>query len=427
MMKIKRFGFKITAWKAAMVLSVCACVLMTGMLWFSGVQDADEAYETGRRLLIARADGKVDGKINTTIVKPPEVIVTPGSEAPEEPKPEEEMPEEVTLEGASEENEENIADEEPANETTSEQEANESAKPSALVPGEELPMSYKPEEVLPPDESVTIVPSDNPLPLANDKLLEEGEFGKIPSIAGDGTKSWTYYARPFERSGSDPMITIIITGLGHGKYVTEKALVLPEAFTLSFSPYAKNVASWANTARLTAHEKLIDLPLQPTDYPASDPGPYGLILDKGHEENLRRLKWLMSRFSGFVGFVAPQNESYTNNDESLKVLLQALANRGVMLVMGREPAKTDIKAILETSSTPNVIADMLVDEELLDSSIDTRLAGLEQLAKKRGHAIGIVRATPLVMERLKIWAETLEEKGILLAPVSAVAKLRFSS
>ena len=97
-----------------------------------------------------------------------------------------------------------------------------------------------------------------------------------------------------------------------------------------------------------------------------------------------------------------------------------------MMVIGREPAKTEIKELLESSTTPNVISDMLIDEELLDASIDARLVALEQLARKRGHAVGIIQATPLGMERLKIWSEGLEKKGIALVPTSAVVRLRFS-
>lgn len=287
-------------------------------------------------------------------------------------------------------------------------------------------MQQEPEDLDRVEESVTIVPSKNPLPDVNEKLTEKREVGVLPVIGTDGTKPWRFYSKPFERKGKQPMIAIIIVGLGQNKNVTEKALILPENFTLSFSPYAREVASWAATARLTAHEKLVDLPMEPGNYPASDPGPYGLIVGKGLQENENRLQWLMSRFTGHVGFVTPNNEVYTHNDEALKVLLQSLANRGLMMVMAHEPAKTETKEMLETSSTANIISDMLVDEELLDASIQTRLVALEQLAIKRGFAVGIATATPLTIDQLRQWSETLEGKGIVLVPVSAIVKLRFS-
>lgn len=438
---------KALLWKAGLAVSLLACVTFAVLLWMNGAGDTQEATDSGRRILIMRSTHDIVGKINSA-----EPAKTEEAKK-EEPKPEEAKPDEPKPEAASPAPEEKKSPEpvsteapkEPGEAKPEEKPAGEEKKPEEkpetavapepakeeppkevkIVPGEELPMA-QPEDTDIAEESVTIVPSKNPLPDVNEKLTEKRDVGVLPVIGGDGTKPWHFYSKPFERKGKQPMIAIVITGLGHSKNVTEKALTLPENFTLSFSPYAQNVANWASTARLTAHEKLIDLPMEPSNYPASDPGPYGLIVDKGLQENENRLQWLMSRFTGAIGFVTPNNEVYTHNDEALKVLLQSLANRGLMLIMAHEPAKTETKETLESSSTANVISDMLVDEELLDTSIQTRLVALEQLANKRGFAVGIAQATPLTIEQLKTWSETLESKGIVLVPVSAVVKLRFS-
>ncbi|MFN9114076.1 MAG: divergent polysaccharide deacetylase family protein, partial [Bacteroidota bacterium] len=219
---------------------------------------------------------------------------------------------------------------------------------------------------------------------------------------------------------------IIITGLGHSREVTEKSLALPAEVTLSFSPYAADVVSWANTARLTAHEKLVDVPLEPPGFPANDPGPFALMRDKGLQENENRLRWILSRFSGYVGVVTSRNEVYTADSEAFKVLLQSIANRGLLLMMPQPSARADIQEILGNSSTPHATADLILDEELLDVSIDSRLAMLEQEARKKGYAVGVIQATPLSLERVRVWAEGLESRGIRLAPVSAVVRLRFS-
>lgn len=454
-LKEKLVPSKASLWKMALTLSASACVTLGVMLWLSGAKDTEEAFDSGRRVLMVRATQALVGKKNST--QPPKAEEVkkeepkpevPGTETPspaspaegEEKKPGEEpptteapateepkQPGEVKVEEkppAPAEGEEKKPEEKPVEKPAEAPPA--PAKETKIVPGEELPMAQMPEDTDVPDESVTIVPSKNPLPDMNEKLVEKREVGSLPVIGSDGTKPWHYYAKPFDRKGKQPMIAIIITGLGHSKRVTEKALMLPENFTLSFSPYARGVSSWAATARLTAHEKMVDLPMEPSNYPASDPGPYGLIIDKGLQENENRLQWLMSRFGGHIGFVTPNNEVYTHNEEALKVLLQSLANRGLMLVLAHEPAKTETKETLDTSSTANIISDMLVDEELLDTAIQTRLVALEQIATRRGFAVGIATATPLSIEQLRQWSDTLESKGIILVPVSAIAKLRFS-
>ena len=60
---------------------------------------------------------------------------------------------------------------------------------------------------------------------------------------------------------------------------------------------------WAGHARADGHEVLIDLPMQLADYPASDPGPHGLLASLAPSDNKERLHWVLGRFSGFVGLM----------------------------------------------------------------------------------------------------------------------------
>ena len=57
-------------------------------------------------------------------------------------------------------------------------------------------------------------------------------------------------------------------------------------------------------ARETGHEVILQIPMEPFDYPDNDPGTaHAAHLDRQREQNLDRLHWLMSRFQGYVGIV----------------------------------------------------------------------------------------------------------------------------
>jgi polysaccharide deacetylase 2 family uncharacterized protein YibQ len=258
-------------------------------------------------------------------------------------------------------------------------------------------------------------------------MLEKNPSGAVPIISSDGKKSWRYYGKPYERKGHLPMIAILITGLGQNKGATASAIKLPENISLSFSPYARDVSGWANSARTAGHELFLDLPMEPNNYPASDPGPYGLLAGNDAHENILRLQWLMARFTGFAGFVTPQNEVFTANDEAFKQLLQALGGRGLMLTLVHEPIRAETKQLLSTSPTASSIGDVLIDEELSVTAIQTRLLGLEKLATKRGFAVGIAQAYPLSLKELDQWSRGLEEKGFVLVPLTFTTKLKFTN
>lgn len=393
--KIAAKWSKALFWRLGLGALVLLCLTMGGVIWISGSYETRHAFEDGRRLVITLADGSIAGKqISSDKPTPPAPLPTPTPPAPI------------------------ITPAPPA-----------ATEPAATPP----PVAAAPTPITAVaagkpmlDNSQPVTPAAVALAPANPALTEQSSFGPLPIIGADGTKPWRYYAKPFERHGSLPMIAVIVVGVGQGKMVTEGAIRLPENVTLSFSPYAKDIGSWVGAARVAGHEVLLDLPLEPSNYPASDPGPHGLLAGKGIQENASRLQWLMSRVQGFVGFMTPQSEEFSADNDAIKGLLQPLVNRGLMLVLNHEPAKGETRQLIDASLIPNVVGDVLLDEELSATAIQARMISLEKVANKNGFAIGIAQAYPLSVQQIGLWAAKLQERGFLLVPVTSIAKMRFS-
>ena len=62
---------------------------------------------------------------------------------------------------------------------------------------------------------------------------------------------------------------------------------------------------------------------------------------------------------------------------------------------------------------------MVIDGAPRPEAIDAELARLEELAKKRGFALGTASALPLTVDRILRWTRILEARNILIVPVSA--------
>ena len=70
-------------------------------------------------------------------------------------------------------------------------------------------------------------------------------------------------------------IAIVVSGLGLSAKATTAALdSLPAGVTLGFAPYAGDVQHWVAQARQRGHEVLLEVPMEPFDFPDSDPGPH---------------------------------------------------------------------------------------------------------------------------------------------------------
>jgi polysaccharide deacetylase 2 family uncharacterized protein YibQ len=235
-----------------------------------------------------------------------------------------------------------------------------------------------------------------------------------------GARPWQVYAKEVEASKKEPVVAIVVTGLGLGTLATQSAFKLEEHFTFSFSPYGKEVAMWAKQAREGGHEVLVDFPMQTSDYPASDPGPWGLITGIKPQDNKTRLHQVLSRFAGFVGLAAPIGAALPAN--TIMNCLSDVAARGLLMLeppqSGDQLASSQKKQLGLVSLT----ADYLIDGELEEGAIRAKLAELAAKAKKDGQALGYARPYPITLELLQKWQKELAAQGVRLVPVSVLAK-----
>jgi polysaccharide deacetylase 2 family uncharacterized protein YibQ len=246
-------------------------------------------------------------------------------------------------------------------------------------------------------------------------LIEDGPFGSLPRIAPDGRRPLLAYALPFNFDDQRPKIAILVVGLGLQTDATEAAIELPGEISLHFSVYAPDLTSWFERARRGGHEVLLDLPMEPLDYPASDPGPHTLLASSSSGENLKRLDWLLARATGYVALAGSGARFATS--ERASPVLDVLARRGLALV---ELGQANLAATAAAVGLPYASAPTVIDADPSTPSIDDALAGLAAEALRKGSAMGLAQGYPVSLERLRRWAAGLGGKGLVLAPVSAV-------
>ncbi len=282
--------------------------------------------------------------------------------------------------------------------------------------------------------SPPVVGRDTPGPIADPDpgLLEpadDGLKGNLPRIASDGRTSMQVYAAGFDRSSRRPKIGLLLGGIGMNEADSDAAIrALPSAVSLAVSPYAAgnggNLARLLATARATGHEYLIAVPLEPAGFPLNDPGPATLQTSASIATNLQNLHWVMSRIDGYVGATGVigtmRGERLAAMTDQMDAVLGELAARGLLYVDPRAPRGPVAK-------TWGTHVDLVVDDpagrDVADAAmIDARLAELEQRAKDTGSSLGLVmRPTPVTVARIVAWSNRLADRGMAIAPVSALA------
>ena len=268
-----------------------------------------------------------------------------------------------------------------------------------------------------------VEPQAPPAPLPG--LYENGPGGPLPIISASGERPDQAYAHEFHGAENVPTVSVIVGGLGLSQSLTERAIeVLPAEVTLSFAPYADNLQDWINRARADGHEVLIELPMEPFDYPNNDPGPHTLLVDASTQENNRRLVWLLSRAAGYTGVANYLGARLGAAQGPLSEIFAELEARGLSVFHDGAGRRAVLEQAGRQAQARMTIADRVVDSDPTPRAIDGRLLELEALALQNGTALGSGFAYPATVDTIAAWAEGLDGRGYQLAPASFVMQIR---
>jgi polysaccharide deacetylase 2 family uncharacterized protein YibQ len=287
--------------------------------------------------------------------------------------------------------------------------------------------SGKTQEVTIPGNAVGSAPKTP----ADPKLSEQTRRGAIPTVGPDGARASAVFAHPRQLPAGKtdaPRIAIIVAGLGISASGTADAFAkLPAPVTFAIAPYGANLDRLAARAGAEKHEVLLQAPMEPFDYPNNDPGPQTLLTSLTPEQNIDRLHWLMSRFSGYVGIVGYMGARFTAAEQALAPVLRETAKRGLIYVDDGASSRSIAGQIAGSQNLPFVKTNIVLDAVPTPVEIDRALARLEMAAREHGSAVGIASALPATIVRIGEWAKAVEARGFVLVPITMVAVKEKSS
>jgi len=297
--------------------------------------------------------------------------------------------------------------------------------------GGDPPDDLAPEDEAAPEknEAMIIVAPHRPLkPAPLKAVTETTDIGPLPRIGDDGRKPFDAYSQvtPLAVTHSDmPKITLVLGGMGLNATLTQKAIdLLPGDVTLGFAPYGENLQAQVNEARAAGHEILLQVPMEPVGYPGNSPGPGTLLSDATPEQNIASLKWLMSRFAGYSGITNYMGARLLGAEDALRPVMKEVASRGLVYLEDASVNLTLSPKVAQDLRLPLQRAIMVIDANPTAPAIAAALAKLEKEAARNGSAIATGSGLDVTIETVAEWAKTLQERGILLVPVSATYKGR---
>ena len=198
--------------------------------------------------------------------------------------------------------------------------------------------------------------------------------------------------------------------------------MLPDTITLAFAPYGKSLNRTVASARAGGHEILLEMPLEPFDYPESDPGPDTLLTGQAPRDNLEKLFTVMSKFGGYVGLINHMGARFTSSTADFAPVMEELGARGLGYLDDGSSNRSVATQLAAANNVEFGRADVALDQNPARGPILEQLKALEAKATETGQAIGVISALPISVQTLAEWAKSVEQDGFVIVPVSALMK-----
>jgi uncharacterized protein len=229
-------------------------------------------------------------------------------------------------------------------------------------------------------------------------LIEMTRNGPIPRIGADGSRAAQAYAKPVAAKPNTPQIAIVISGLGVSFSGTTDAInKLPSPITFAFLPYGNDLEKLTAKAQGLGHELLVEVPMEPFDYPDNDPGPQTLITSLSPEQNIDRLQWVMSRFQRYVGVANLMGARFTASELSLLPIMREIGRRGLIYVDDSSSPRSLASQIAGGNSLAFAKASLVLDSVPSASEIDRAGPARRHCAQQRRR--GRIRRRPAGHDR----------------------------
>lgn len=255
-------------------------------------------------------------------------------------------------------------------------------------------------------------------------MRPEPPFGVAP--VAPVQPAWLANAVQSHQPGNGPMIAIVIDDAGIARHRTRMASELPAPITIAFIPYSDDLEAQTRYALARGHELLLHIPMEPGS-DAADPGQNALLTSLGQDEVMRRFRWALDRFDGYVGVNNHMGSKFMARTDYVRPVLDEINARGLLFLDSRTDHNTVGTKLARDIGMPNAARNIFLDNDLDTARIEAQLAKLERVARRRGQAIAIGHPHDVTTEVLARWIPEARARGFRLVPVSAIVKKEYET
>lgn len=216
---------------------------------------------------------------------------------------------------------------------------------------------------------------------------------------------------------------IVIDDLGNSLREGRRVIALPAPVACAILPHTPYADRLAREAHAKSKEVLLHLPMESQNDEA--PGPGVLTTGMPSRELIHTLAYDLLAVPHAVGINNHMGSRLTQQPGAMRVLMQALHNRGDLFFVDSRTSGRSVAARLATEhDVPVLVRDVFLDNEPSETAIRAQLAEALAIARRRGHAIAIGHPHPVTLAVLAKWLPTLAREQVEVVPLAELLRRR---
>lgn len=219
-----------------------------------------------------------------------------------------------------------------------------------------------------------------------------------------------------------PRIAIIIDDLGYDRKLADKFLSIDGPLTYAILPYSPFRNEIADSARRQGSEVMLHLPMEPDQYPETDPGTGALLSSMTPDERIAMLEENLDSVPYISGVNNHMGSKMTANSEHMNQVLSTMKKRGLYFIDSLTTHNSKARSSARLFQVPFAQRDIFLDDDPRPEIIRSQVEQLVRIAELNGHAVGIAHPYEATYEVLAEMLPALNER-IQLIPASEAVRL----
>jgi Uncharacterized protein conserved in bacteria len=222
-------------------------------------------------------------------------------------------------------------------------------------------------------------------------------------------------------------LAIIIDDFGYNGEGTDEMLALDIPFTAAIMPFCEKSSEDVNKVRAAGKEMIVHMPMESLLGKKSWVGDKGVFLNMTDEEIKAVVQEAFGVVEGAVGLNNHMGSAIMEDERTLNVVINDVADRGLIFLDSRTTANSAAKKVCQSRSCCLLGRDVFLDSTNDITVVKKQLMKAAEIAVKNGTAIAIGHVGPeggkITAQAIKDLAPEIEKMGVEFVTITKLKEI----